>query len=134
MERERANGTVNSAHAVWCPTTHIAPRESKWNGPAGWPARAWRMLSPVNKNSPEFGCVEVRVIREDSVSEVVDGRGKFNAGKATSRDDKGHQRLAGGGIGFAAGALEHLDDTIANSNGVQQRFEVQRIPLDVGEI
>ena len=34
---------------------------------------------------------------------------------------------------MAVGALEHLDDTIANSNGVQQRPEVQRILLYVGK-
>jgi hypothetical protein len=33
-------------------------------------------VARVNKNRPKFGCVEVRVIREDPVGEVVDGRSR----------------------------------------------------------
>ena len=49
----------------------------------------------MNKNRPKFGCVEVRVIREDSVGEVVDGPGKFDVGKAASRDDEGRADIGG---------------------------------------
>ena len=73
-------------------------------------------------------CRDLRVeAAPHAPDEVLDLAGRLDAAEAGAADDEGQLRLPLVGVRLEVGALEHLDDPVAERERIGQRLHADRV-------
>ena len=77
---------------------------------------------------------DLRVVAPSNAAhEVLDLAGGLDTGEAGAADDEGELRLPLVRVGLELGALEHLDDPVAEGERIGQRLHADRVLGDAGD-
>src|ERR1700745_3783085 len=79
----------------------------------------------MNKYDLELLWTKPGIVSQNPVRKIIQSPGKFHTGKATACNHKCKERRAHGRIGLKSGAFEHLDDVIADPDGIQESLEIE---------
>src|SRR5215469_898438 len=87
----------------------------------------------MNQDDVQFVWAQVRIVRENSASEVIQRPSQLDSSKSTASNHEAEKGCPFRCIGLAIGTLEHLDNPIADPNGIEKAFEVKGLLLNVGQ-
>jgi len=84
----------------------------------------------VHQDDPHLLGRDVGVVGKHAADEVVERARQLGTREAAPGHHEGDQRAPPLRIQLAVGALENVDHVVADTDGVAQRLEVERVLLD----